>query len=89
MFPKGTPDPEYPDDPLNSGTRNDGRNLVVEWLAKYKVRGVLGGRDTLVTEQPWAETHLCPLKLSAESVCVEPNGAAGGLPGPRCDSHHG
>ncbi|XP_004577255.2 intestinal-type alkaline phosphatase [Ochotona princeps] len=33
MFPKGTPDPEYP---FQSGTRLDGRNLVEEWLSKHQ-----------------------------------------------------
>uniref|UniRef100_A0A9L0J7C5 Alkaline phosphatase n=1 Tax=Equus asinus TaxID=9793 RepID=A0A9L0J7C5_EQUAS len=34
MFPKGTPDPEYPNDASQNGTRVDQRNLVQEWLAK-------------------------------------------------------
>jgi hypothetical protein len=37
MFPKGTPDPEYPTDTTQEGTRLDGRNLVQEWLAKNQV----------------------------------------------------
>uniref|UniRef100_A0A9L0JRK2 Alkaline phosphatase n=1 Tax=Equus asinus TaxID=9793 RepID=A0A9L0JRK2_EQUAS len=37
MFPKGTPDPEYPNDASQNGTRVDQRNLVQEWLAKYQV----------------------------------------------------
>ncbi|XP_021089837.2 alkaline phosphatase, germ cell type-like [Mesocricetus auratus] len=36
MFPKGTPDQEYPDNPHQAGTRLDGRNLVQEWLAKHQ-----------------------------------------------------
>lgn len=43
MFPRGTPDPEYPNDPSQSGTRLDGRNLVEEWLTKHQVRGSRGG----------------------------------------------
>lgn len=39
MFPKGTPDPEYPSDTRQNGVRLDGRNLVQEWLAKYQVMG--------------------------------------------------
>jgi hypothetical protein len=40
MFPKGTPDQEYPTDTKQAGTRLDGRNLVQEWLAKHQVWGV-------------------------------------------------
>lgn len=42
MFPKGTPDQEYPTDPQQAGTRLDGRNLVQEWLAKHQVWGGCG-----------------------------------------------
>lgn len=37
MFPEGTPDPEYPNDVNQTGTRLDGRNLVKEWLSKHQV----------------------------------------------------
>ncbi|XP_038039473.2 intestinal-type alkaline phosphatase [Anas platyrhynchos] len=33
MAPRGTPDPEYPEDPAQNGTRRDGRDLVAEWLS--------------------------------------------------------
>ncbi|NXL71325.1 PPBI1 phosphatase, partial [Leptocoma aspasia] len=33
MTPKQTPDPEYPEDPDQNGTRNDGRDLIAEWLS--------------------------------------------------------
>lgn len=46
MFPKGTPDPEYPNDASQNGTRVDQRNLVQEWLAKYQVMGALGCRGS-------------------------------------------
>ncbi|KAM7339646.1 hypothetical protein ACRRTK_000261 [Alexandromys fortis] len=36
MFPKGTPDQEYPTNTGQAGTRLDGRNLVQEWLAKHQ-----------------------------------------------------
>lgn len=39
MFPKGTPDPEYPTDAKQNGVRLDRRNLVLEWQAKYQVMG--------------------------------------------------
>ncbi|XP_019713482.1 alkaline phosphatase, tissue-nonspecific isozyme [Hippocampus comes] len=36
MFPKNTPDVEYPTVEKHNGTRNDGRNLVQEWIDKTK-----------------------------------------------------
>nr|XP_057911205.1 alkaline phosphatase, tissue-nonspecific isozyme isoform X2 [Doryrhamphus excisus] len=36
MYPKNTPDVEYPDIGKYNGTRNDGRNLVQEWVDKMK-----------------------------------------------------
>lgn len=44
MFPRGTPDPEYPGDTYQSGIRIDMRDLVQEWLAKHKVMGACGCR---------------------------------------------
>lgn len=62
MFPKGTPDPEYPNDPRNSGTRNDGRNLVVEWLAKYKRSQYVWNRTALLeASQDPDVTHIMGL----------------------------
>lgn len=42
MTPKQTPDPEYPEDPDQNGTRKDGRDLIAEWLSAKQV--VCGGR---------------------------------------------
>lgn len=36
MFPKNMQDPEYPS---SKGDRNDGQNLVLEWLKNKKVNG--------------------------------------------------
>ncbi|NWU99007.1 PPBI1 phosphatase, partial [Upupa epops] len=33
MTPKRTPDPEYPEDSAQNGTRKDGLNLIAEWLS--------------------------------------------------------
>ncbi|XP_005051429.1 PREDICTED: intestinal-type alkaline phosphatase-like [Ficedula albicollis] len=33
MTPRRTPDPEYPEDPEQNGTRKDGRDLIAEWLS--------------------------------------------------------
>ncbi|NWW82414.1 PPBI1 phosphatase, partial [Climacteris rufus] len=37
MTPRWTPDPEYPEDPDQNGTRKDGRDLIAEWLSAKKV----------------------------------------------------
>uniref|UniRef100_A0A8D2PMB3 Alkaline phosphatase n=1 Tax=Zosterops lateralis melanops TaxID=1220523 RepID=A0A8D2PMB3_ZOSLA len=40
MTPRWTPDPEYPEDADQNGTRKDGRDLIAEWLnAKQVGRG--------------------------------------------------
>ncbi len=36
MYPKNTPDAEYPGDKKHNGTRKDGRNLVGEWTDRMK-----------------------------------------------------
>jgi len=36
MYPKNTPDVEYPGDKKHNGTRKDGRNLVGEWIDRMK-----------------------------------------------------
>ncbi|XP_053930467.1 intestinal-type alkaline phosphatase-like isoform X2 [Cuculus canorus] len=33
MTPKRTPDPEYPEDPAQNGTRKDGLDLIAKWLS--------------------------------------------------------
>nr|XP_004662275.2 intestinal-type alkaline phosphatase [Jaculus jaculus] len=48
MFPKGTPDPEYPNDANETGTRLDGRNLVVEWLTKRQGARYVWNREELI-----------------------------------------
>uniref|UniRef100_A0A8C9P796 Alkaline phosphatase n=1 Tax=Spermophilus dauricus TaxID=99837 RepID=A0A8C9P796_SPEDA len=59
MFPKGTPDPEYPSDTTQNGTRRDGRNLVQEWLAKHQGARYVWNREQLIqTTQDPAVTHL-------------------------------
>uniref|UniRef100_K7FSD7 alkaline phosphatase n=1 Tax=Pelodiscus sinensis TaxID=13735 RepID=K7FSD7_PELSI len=48
MTPRKTPDPEYPEDPKQSGTRKDGLNLVERWLsAKEDSRYVWNKSDLL------------------------------------------
>lgn len=37
MTPKRTPDPEYPEDPAQNGTRKDGVDLIAEWLSAKQV----------------------------------------------------
>lgn len=61
MFPKGTPDPEYPADATQNGIRIDNRNLVQEWQEKHQVmgapvhRGRAGTRVGLLAVGLWPE----------------------------------
>ncbi|XP_021054162.1 intestinal-type alkaline phosphatase [Mus pahari] len=48
MFPAGTPDPEYPNDVNETGTRLDGRNLVQEWLSKRQGSQYVWNREQLI-----------------------------------------
>uniref|UniRef100_A0A9L0JZ94 Alkaline phosphatase n=1 Tax=Equus asinus TaxID=9793 RepID=A0A9L0JZ94_EQUAS len=58
MFPKGTPDPEYPNDASQNGTRVDQRNLVQEWLGAQYV----WNRTALIqASQDPSVTHLMGL----------------------------
>uniref|UniRef100_A0A8C0TTS6 Alkaline phosphatase n=1 Tax=Canis lupus familiaris TaxID=9615 RepID=A0A8C0TTS6_CANLF len=62
MFPKGTPDPEYPTDAKQNGIRLDGRNLVQEWQAKYQGARYVWNRTALIqASQDASVTHLMGL----------------------------
>ncbi|KAM7321259.1 hypothetical protein ACRRTK_019351 [Alexandromys fortis] len=62
MFPKGTPDPEYPDDRAKSGSRLDGQNLVQKWLTEHKgARYVWNHTELIQASQDPAVTHLMGL----------------------------
>jgi hypothetical protein len=91
MFPKGTPDPEYPADTTQNGIRLDGRNLVQEWLGKHQVMGAPRGIGQGLGERLWvselyAKSWLCP---PGSPVCLEPHSADAGFPGPISDPPHG
>lgn len=62
MFPKGTPDPEYPADATQNGIRIDNRNLVQDWQAKYQSGRYVWNREQLIqaSEDP-SVTHLLGL----------------------------
>ncbi|XP_027251878.1 intestinal-type alkaline phosphatase 1 isoform X2 [Cricetulus griseus] len=67
MFPKGTKDPEYPDDAAQSGTRLDGQDLVQKWLAKNQgARYVWNLKELLQASQDSTVTHLMGLFEPAE-----------------------
>uniref|UniRef100_A0A8C2V4T1 Alkaline phosphatase n=1 Tax=Chinchilla lanigera TaxID=34839 RepID=A0A8C2V4T1_CHILA len=62
MFPRGTPDPEYPDDVSQAGVRQDGKNLVQEWLAKHQgSRYVWNRTELLQASQDPAVTRIMGL----------------------------
>ncbi|XP_051009618.1 intestinal-type alkaline phosphatase [Acomys russatus] len=48
MFPAGTPDPEYPNDVNETGTRLDGRDLVQEWLSMHQGSQYVWNREELI-----------------------------------------
>ncbi|XP_030181616.1 intestinal-type alkaline phosphatase [Lynx canadensis] len=62
MFPKGTPDPEYPSDATQNGIRLDGRNLVQEWQARHQGARYVWNRQALLqASQDPSVTHLMGL----------------------------
>ncbi|XP_036029469.1 intestinal-type alkaline phosphatase 1-like isoform X2 [Onychomys torridus] len=67
MFPKGTPDLEYPDDAAQNGTRLDGQDLVQAWLMKHQgARYVWNRTELLQASQDSTVTHLMGLFEPAE-----------------------
>ncbi|XP_075386265.1 intestinal-type alkaline phosphatase-like [Tenrec ecaudatus] len=59
MFPRGTPDPEYPS---QGGVRLDGRNLVQEWLNKHQGARYVWNRTALLqASQDPSVTHIMGL----------------------------
>ncbi|XP_053454148.1 intestinal-type alkaline phosphatase [Nycticebus coucang] len=62
MFPKGTPDPEYPEDASQDGVRLDGKNLVQEWLLKQQgARYVWNSSELIQASLDPSVTHLMGL----------------------------
>ncbi|XP_014386051.1 PREDICTED: intestinal-type alkaline phosphatase [Myotis brandtii] len=62
MFPRGTPDPEYPGDASKSGVRLDMRDLVREWQAKHEGARYVWNRTALIqASQDPSITHLMGL----------------------------
>ncbi|KAG8515590.1 Intestinal-type alkaline phosphatase, partial [Galemys pyrenaicus] len=62
MFANGTPDVEYPLNSTQHGIRKDGRNLVLEWLAKHPGGQYVWNRTALIrASQDPAVTHIMGL----------------------------
>ncbi|XP_003784907.1 intestinal-type alkaline phosphatase [Otolemur garnettii] len=62
MFPKGTPDPEYPSDASQDGVRLDEKNLVLEWLLKHQgAQYVWNSSDLIQASRDPSVTHLMGL----------------------------
>nr|XP_045223826.1 alkaline phosphatase, placental type isoform X2 [Macaca fascicularis] len=62
MFRMGAPDPEYPHDYSQDGTRMDGKNLVQEWLAKHQgARYVWNRTELMQASLDPSVTHLMGL----------------------------
>lgn len=68
MSPRWTPDPEYPDDPAQNGTRRDGRDLVAEWLSTREVeqRGRSAGHGVCATATAVSSLSGRALRLGQE-----------------------
>ncbi|XP_044532464.1 intestinal-type alkaline phosphatase-like [Gracilinanus agilis] len=62
MFPVGTPDPEYRNLSSENGIRNDGRNLVQEWLSiRQGAKYVWNRQDLLEAAENPTVTHIMGL----------------------------
>ncbi|GCB78056.1 hypothetical protein scyTo_0018551, partial [Scyliorhinus torazame] len=63
MYPRDTPDVEYPSDPKANGTRLDGRNLVKEWkeMKKGKNAHYIWNREQLKSLDLSKVDHLMAL----------------------------
>lgn len=68
MAPRGTPDPEYPEDPAQNGTRRDGRDLVAEWLSTKQVPWRGRGAITIVGHGARAIAIASPLAARAPAT---------------------
>lgn len=61
MTPAGTPDPEYPNEASENGTRKDMVNLIDTWLKERQVGDV--ERDSPLPTAPpqaWGQASLIP-----------------------------
>ncbi|KAM3932095.1 intestinal-type alkaline phosphatase-like [Leptodactylus fuscus] len=61
MTPKGTKDPEYPNDSAQNGLRKDNRNLINEWLSKYKDAKYVWNKEELDKINESTATHIMGL----------------------------
>ena len=70
MSPRWTPDPEYPEDPAQNGTRRDGRDLVAEWLSTREVaqRGCSAGHGVCATATTVPSLPGCALRLDKKGL---------------------
>ncbi|XP_054060579.1 intestinal-type alkaline phosphatase-like [Rissa tridactyla] len=61
MTPKRTPDPEYPEDPAQNGTRKDGVDLIAEWLSAKQGARYVWDKKGLDTVEDDSVSHLMGL----------------------------
>ncbi|XP_031507575.1 alkaline phosphatase, germ cell type [Papio anubis] len=98
MFRMGAPDPEYPHDYSQDGTRMDGKNLVQEWLAKHQgARYVWNRTELMQASLDPSVTHLMgndplPALASFRQPQMAPSEpvytSASTLPPPACHGSH-
>lgn len=85
MTPKRTPDPEYPEDPDQNGTRKDGRDLIAEWLNAKQV--VSRGRGNVIPGTGCVPLALALLSLAGCPLCLGQEGP--GCGGRLCEPPYG
>ncbi|KFW81460.1 Intestinal-type alkaline phosphatase 1, partial [Manacus vitellinus] len=65
MTPKRTPDPEYPEDPDQNGTRKDGRDLIAEWLSAKQGARYVWDKKGLDAVEDDSVSHLMGRSITA------------------------
>ncbi|KFO54870.1 Intestinal-type alkaline phosphatase 1, partial [Corvus brachyrhynchos] len=85
MTPKRTPDPEYPEDPDQNGTRKDGRDLIAEWLSAKQGARYVWDKKGLDAVEDDSVSHLMGRSITA---CTNGNPSSSSSPLWRCQQGH-
>ncbi|KGL91940.1 Intestinal-type alkaline phosphatase, partial [Charadrius vociferus] len=65
MTPKRTPDPEYPEDPAQNGTRKDGVDLIAKWLSAKQGARYVWDKKGLDAVKDDSVSHLMGKSIAA------------------------
>ncbi|KAM4770520.1 intestinal-type alkaline phosphatase-like [Cyanocitta cristata] len=85
MTPRRTPDPEYPEDPDQNGTRKDGRDLIAEWLSAKQGARYVWDKKGLDAVEDDSVSHLMGRSITA---CTNGNPSSSSSPLWRCQQGH-